>query len=687
MEYKKTVAFAVLLLFASIFSAQNNTFTYVASYNASEGFGYVNVTLTNLEGLAIDYEGLIYVSDSSRQAVYVINSSDHVVKKIADSGIFSSLTSPTGIFLTEDTVYTEDRNYTEDIVYIADRGRQEVLFHTDREGIVGIKLQKALLPEPAAIWVEGNTLWVLDREESKLLEYDMETRNYGEDRFGKGMGSGRLNSPADMYFTEDRIYIADAGNNRVEVFDRNFEYIESMGTGKGGAVLSLPKGVVSDGSRIYVSDSENDRIVVFDNSGNMIESFGSSGKGEYEFESPGVLRLHGNMLYIIDKNNWRVVQYSINWSASKQNLEYEIKLANVTVQEYKRGVIDVLDSLGAAHEKFDGEEKIDEAYGYLMGEEHAMARNSMKEALDEIEERKAEEKESLNTELAKRIDDAKTALNYYGAKTLDLEGQKKIEQMSAYLSEGEAKLEEELFNECADIVISVEKSTKEMEEEYEEGKEKEAEKVDEERDVRETQKILIESRAAELTIKLDEMEGKANVVSEDVNLKPVETLISSANALVNAGVLDEANNSLNSAEAQLNEIEKKLDEKEEKIESVRKEIHDAWEIVNASQGLFVGKSRAAEELEMAEEIIYENPERASAHVEKALIYAGDVREGNYEFGGIVMVLAGMFFAIAIIAVVTIFFARKRIEKRKWELKGWDSRELIRKIKGGKKRGR
>ena len=61
------------------------------------------------------------------------------------------------------------------------------------------------------------------------------------------------------------VYVAEIGNNRVQVFSAAGEFLAkwgSPGSGDGGFDLSLGIGVDASG-RVYVADTGNDRVQVF----------------------------------------------------------------------------------------------------------------------------------------------------------------------------------------------------------------------------------------------------------------------------------------------------------------------------------------------------------------------------------------------------------------------------------------
>lgn len=97
------------------------------------------------------------------------------------------------------------------------------------------------------------------------------------DRAHMGLpGNGTLKDPNDVDVDDNgNVYIADTGNNRVLVLDKDCKFLAELKMLKGedGSVTALsgPKGVyaASDGM-IYIADSGNSRIVVLDKDFNYI---------------------------------------------------------------------------------------------------------------------------------------------------------------------------------------------------------------------------------------------------------------------------------------------------------------------------------------------------------------------------------------------------------------------------------
>lgn len=96
---------------------------------------------------------------------------------------------------------------------------------------------------------------------------------------GEDLGVGSFKSPRDLHVSSTGdIYIADTGNDRVLIFNSNWQSIGEISTFiNDGAEDSLaqPRGVfVTEDESIYVADTNNARIVHFDKSGEMVRIIG-----------------------------------------------------------------------------------------------------------------------------------------------------------------------------------------------------------------------------------------------------------------------------------------------------------------------------------------------------------------------------------------------------------------------------
>ncbi|MDI6735456.1 MAG: 6-bladed beta-propeller [bacterium] len=87
---------------------------------------------------------------------------------------------------------------------------------------------------------------------------------------------------------EDNIYVTDSGNNQVQKFDSNGNFLMKFGQeGKNKGEFISPKGIALDKeAKIYVVDSGNSRIQIFSKEGKFIGKIGEMGKGKDKLLNP-----------------------------------------------------------------------------------------------------------------------------------------------------------------------------------------------------------------------------------------------------------------------------------------------------------------------------------------------------------------------------------------------------------------
>jgi len=123
---------------------------------------------------------------------------------------------------------------------------------------------------------------------------------------GGGLGGGDFNTPMQMAYDENHLYIADRENDRIQKFDFSGEYVDSWGSsGSGNGQFNKPIGIQVLGDYIYVSDRENDRIQKFDKSGNFQSVLTiSTGTSSGSINSPRGLAVDSSgFLYIVEQKD------------------------------------------------------------------------------------------------------------------------------------------------------------------------------------------------------------------------------------------------------------------------------------------------------------------------------------------------------------------------------------------------
>ncbi len=129
--------------------------------------------------------------------------------------------------------------------------------------------------------------------------------------FGQpGNGPGDFNRPEGLCVdAQDRIYVADSCNHRIQIFSPEGKFIRTYGkAGSGKGELSYPYDICVDkAGRQYVCEFGNSRIQIFDANDKPIEIIGGPGFEPGQFSNPwGVALDSAENLYVADSQNHRV---------------------------------------------------------------------------------------------------------------------------------------------------------------------------------------------------------------------------------------------------------------------------------------------------------------------------------------------------------------------------------------------
>lgn len=129
--------------------------------------------------------------------------------------------------------------------------------------------------------------------------------------FGRpGSAPGEFNRAEGLFVdSQDRLYVADSCNHRIQVFSNDGQFIRAYGKpGTGPGEFSYPYDICVDAAgRQYVCEFGNSRIQIFDASDKPIEIIGGPGAAPGQFSNPwGVALDSTGNLYVADALNHRV---------------------------------------------------------------------------------------------------------------------------------------------------------------------------------------------------------------------------------------------------------------------------------------------------------------------------------------------------------------------------------------------
>ena len=184
-------------------------------------------------------------------------------------------------------------------------------------GICGItKCPSALFSRPSGVTTNSTHIFVADRGNDRIQIFDIEGNYVGQFGFHSSAiefvtkpSDGGFNSPQGITTNSTHIFVSDTDNHRVQVFDIDGNYVAQFGgtgTGYGGSgsgEFNYPRGITTTSTHIYVADSQNHRVQVFDIDGNYVAQFGSSGFDNREFGYPAGIITNSTHIFVADNFN------------------------------------------------------------------------------------------------------------------------------------------------------------------------------------------------------------------------------------------------------------------------------------------------------------------------------------------------------------------------------------------------
>lgn len=208
---------------------------------------------------------------------------------------FGSMGSGLGHFKDPREIVVDSRNR----IYVVDSGNNRIVRIDDMSGTnwVGLgerpgcgKEKADPLKAPNAIALDGNgRIYIADAGNNRIVRVDDMKGSNWTVLGGKGDGSDRLRNPMGVYVTgNDRILIADTDNNRIVQVDdmagMNWTTLGSKGDGTGQ--FNAPRGI-NDFGLICIADSQNNRLVqIEDIAGAGWRTYGFKGRGLGQLDDP-----------------------------------------------------------------------------------------------------------------------------------------------------------------------------------------------------------------------------------------------------------------------------------------------------------------------------------------------------------------------------------------------------------------
>ena len=243
-------------------------------------------------GIATDSKGLVYVADQRVGAVFIFNTETRDTELIRN-GYEAHFGWINGLAIDDD-----------DRLFVSDGKTHRVLVFNPKHEVEAQITEGLVDPVGLAIDATNRFLYVVDTQQDQVIVYDADSFKLLR-RIGTGGKNHFLTTPGDFGAPQcvavDKngdVYVTDTLNNRVEIFDADGKFVSEFGkAGDGPGYFARPKGIAVDSDgHIWVADSMQDRLQVFNREGRLLTYI-----GQEHSELPGQFKALVGVA--IDKNN------------------------------------------------------------------------------------------------------------------------------------------------------------------------------------------------------------------------------------------------------------------------------------------------------------------------------------------------------------------------------------------------
>ena len=162
--------------------------------------------------------------------------------------------------------------------------------------------------DPRGMAIYQDRLYVSDRKNHRIQVFDLDLKHI-QSIGCHGKGKGEFDEPSDVTFDADgNMYVAEFVNNRVQVFNPMGDSTGMIGEGE----IGCPSGLHVARGKLFVCDYKDDHIVVYDTTtGEYIKTVASRGTGVGELTGPYGITSYGDKLLVCESGNNRIHIFSI----------------------------------------------------------------------------------------------------------------------------------------------------------------------------------------------------------------------------------------------------------------------------------------------------------------------------------------------------------------------------------------
>jgi DNA-binding beta-propeller fold protein YncE len=227
------------------------------------------IKLDNISPIGIVAQGdFLWLSDVDNNRIVKISSEGKIVEE------YGGFQRPMHITINDSKIYIPE--YTSDTVKILNNGNVSTYSLIEKpDGIGGIA-------------VDGSTVAIADFYNHRvILKKDDNVTIIGKE----GHNDGELYYPTDVEIKNDLVYVGDAYNNRVQVFDFKGNYVRMIGWNEG---IKVATGLKVTDTQVIAADFDGNRVLVYDLYGKLLQILID------RFNQPTDIEIVGNTMFVVN---------------------------------------------------------------------------------------------------------------------------------------------------------------------------------------------------------------------------------------------------------------------------------------------------------------------------------------------------------------------------------------------------
>jgi DNA-binding beta-propeller fold protein YncE len=252
------------------------------------GHGSGKGQFDNPHGIALDAAGNIFVADTGNGRIDKFSPNGTFVTSIAT-------TDPNGIAV--------DRAGN---IYVAEIGSKHRVQKLGPDGTFIAAWAPGLYgPRKIAIGPD-NSIYVVDSGRNRIVKLSPDGQvlaSWGSEGSGDGQFIGLSSVAVDP--TNNKVYVADPINSRIQVFDSNGKFLTKWSVPEWGRPVGFEDLAIDpDRSRLYASSASMSTILVFDLQGNRLGTVTPTPPDK--LDGPSALALAKDKLFVLNNGSSRV---------------------------------------------------------------------------------------------------------------------------------------------------------------------------------------------------------------------------------------------------------------------------------------------------------------------------------------------------------------------------------------------